>query len=159
LRPPEPAGWPDIGLTLQRHISAISDDDRMLFPNSWPAPSLSTLSNEAVVCYRRGIAALVSGMAHADTMLGAALDADPDFYLAQVGLTVALTVMGAHFAVPTAPTGISRGERQHAEVVRTAFSGSRSHANDLRREHLLEYPGDLLIVWLPALSVWKHAAS
>ena len=32
------------------------------------------------------------------------------------------------------------------------LAGDCRHARDLRREHLLEFPGDLLIVWLPVLS-------
>ncbi len=36
-------------------------------------------------------------------------------------------------------------------LVVTPFAGYQGHATDLRREHLLEYPGDLLIVWLPVL--------
>ena len=46
---------------------------------------------------------------------------------------------------------MSRGERQHVEVVHAALSGDTCRADDLRREHLLEYPGDLLVVWLPAM--------
>jgi hypothetical protein len=36
-------------------------------------------------------------------------------------------------------------------VVAAAFDGDPWHAADLRREHLLDYPGDVLIVWLPAV--------
>ena len=46
---------------------------------------------------------------------------------------------------------MQRGERQHVEIVNTALAGGATHAADLRREHLLEFPGDLLIVWLPVL--------
>ena len=131
----------------------------MLIPTTWPAPDLSTSSNQAIECYRRGIAALVAGIGHADGLLASALVADPDFYLAQLGLSVAVAVMGARFVVPPSATRITRGERQHAEIVRSAFAGALLHANDLRRDHLLEYPGDLLIVWLPSLPLWKHAAT
>ena len=126
-------------------------------PADWPAPELSTTSLDAVICYRRGIAALVAGVAHADALLGAALAADADFYLAQLGLAVALAVMGVHFVPPRSTGALTRGERQHSEIVVATFTGAERHADDLRREHLLEYPGDLLIVWLPSLPVWRRS--
>ena len=46
---------------------------------------------------------------------------------------------------------MTRAERQHREVVHTTLAGDVRHAADLRREHLLEFPGDVLIVWLPVL--------
>jgi hypothetical protein len=126
-------------------------------PEDWPAPELSTTSPDAVIYYRRGIAALVAGVAHADALLGGALAADADFYLAHLGLAVALAVMGARFVPPRSTGVLTRGERQHSEIVVATFTDASQHANDLRREHLLEYPGDLLIVWLPALPVWRRA--
>ena len=45
---------------------------------------------------------------------------------------------------------LTRGERQHQEIIRAALRGDVAHAADLRRVHLLEFPGDVLIVWLPA---------
>jgi hypothetical protein len=129
-----------------------------IIPDSWPAPALTAISSEAIVCYRRGIAALVAGTAYADTLLAAALAADPDFYLSRLGLSVAHTVVGRPFVAPPSTSKITRGERQHAEIVRSTFAGAVRHANDLRREHLLEYPGDLLIVWLPSLASWKVEA-
>lgn len=102
--------------------------------------------------YRDGIAALVSGIANADQLLNAAIAIDPGFVLAHVGLAVSRVVAGGAY-VPSAipPRAICRGERQHAEIVSTMLTGDRRHAADLRREHLVEFPGDLLIVWLPAL--------
>ena len=54
-------------------------------------------------------------------------------------------------ARPTDPSMLSRPERQHCEIVRAAFEGDLERAAELRRTHLLEYPGDVLIVWLPAV--------
>jgi hypothetical protein len=125
-------------------------------PDIWPAPTLSTPSTDAVIHYRRGVAALVAGIAHADALLRGAIAADSDFYLAQIALAVAVAMMGARFVVPRSATTITRGERQHAEIVVATFEGASRHADELRREHLLEYPGDLLIVWLPAAGLRKE---
>jgi hypothetical protein len=128
-------------------------------PDSWPAPTLSTPSTDAKIHYRRGITALVAGIAHADALLGGSVAADGDFYLARLGLAVAMAVMGARFVAPRQTGNLSRGERQHAEIVLATFAGDSRHAADLRREHLLEYPGDLLIVWLPAARLPKVATT
>ena len=124
-------------------------------PNAirWEVPPLSTKSVDAAIHYRDGIAALVSGIANADRLLGAAVELDPGFLLARVGLAVCDVVAGAPYAAPEIPDGVvARGERQHAEIVQTSLCGDGRRATDLRREHLLEFPGDLLIVWLPTLA-------
>ena len=122
-------------------------------PNAivWETPALSTGSVEAVINYREGITALVSGIAHADALLTTAVALDPDFLLARVGLAVCAVVRGERYAPPTTAGTVGRAERQHAEIVATALSGDGARAGHLRREHLLEFPGDLLIVWLPVL--------
>jgi hypothetical protein len=118
----------------------------------WEGPPLSTLSVEASNHYRHGIAALVSGVANSDQLLNAAITIDPGFVLARVGLAVSRVVGGDSYSPSAIPTSdIGRGERQHVEIVTTMLTGDRRHAADLRREHLLEFPGDLLIVWLPVL--------
>jgi len=126
-------------------------------PNAirWEVPLLSTVSVEATIRYRDGITAVVAGIPHADRLLTEALGLDPGFLLAQVGLAVARTVDGAPYSPPgsSGARAVTRGERQHAEVVRTALSNEVVRAADLRREHLVEFPGDLLIVWLPVLAV------
>jgi hypothetical protein len=120
--------------------------------NGWDAPPLSTPSLEAVIHYREGIAALVSGRANADRLLDAAIMLDQRFLLARVGRAVGGVTAGGPYVAPTVPDdGVGRGERQHAEVVATMLGGECGHAFDLRREHLLEFPGDVLIVWLPLL--------
>jgi hypothetical protein len=113
----------------------------------WRAPELSTASDDAAEHYRDGIAALVAGAAHAAAHFDAALVADPTFALAHVAAAVAAR---RPVELPAgAPT--TRGERHHVETARTWLVGDLRHACDLRREHLLEFPGDLLIVTLPLL--------
>jgi hypothetical protein len=117
----------------------------------WPPPSLSTPRREAVTAYQDGVAALVAGAVNAETLLAEALTVDPGFALARVAMSVAGVLAGVPFRpVPTAD-GLSRGERQHLGVVHASFAERPDRAADLRREHLAEFPGDLLIVWLPAL--------
>lgn len=128
-----------------------------MHPDTWAVPTLSTVSTEAKTRYRTGIGGLVAGIVHADALLAMAIEVDPDFYMAQLALSVALAVMGSPFAPPRPAVVLTRGERQHREIVLSTFAGKRRHAKDLRREHLLEYPGDLLIVWLPALRMWREA--
>ena len=71
--------------------------------------------------------------------------ADPLFALAHVAHDV-LAGLPVHV-----PEGAStcRGERQHVETVRAWQRGDLRRAHDLRREHLLEYAGDLFVVVLP----------
>ncbi len=117
----------------------------------WAGPPLSTTSLLAVNHYRDGVAALVSGIATSDRLLGAAVDLDPGFVLAHVARAVSACANGGRYR-PVRSSGVmQRGERQHVEIVNTALAGVATHAADLRREHLLEFPGDLLIVWLPVL--------
>lgn len=111
---------------------------------------LSTPSAEAVERYREGIAALVSGAPHAEHLLDAALAADDGFVLAHVARGVLDVMRGDRYPV-VAAGATTRGERQHAEVVRTLLAEDSVRGRDLRREHLLEFPGDLLIVCLPML--------
>jgi hypothetical protein len=118
---------------------------------TWSTLPLSTTSAEAAVRYRRGIAALVAGISHAEELLAEAVALDPDFFLAHVGVAAAKAAAGEPYAAPGQRGRPLRGERQHGEIVEAALAGDRRRAAHLRREHLLEFPGDLLIVWLPTL--------
>jgi hypothetical protein len=118
----------------------------------WDTPLLSTSSLTAAEHYRDGIAALVSGGAHAGGLLAAAVSCDAGFVLAHVGLAVSRALTGEQYLSPDVPPGaVERGERQHAEIVDAWLRGDVRRAADLRREHLVEYPGDVLVVWLAAL--------
>jgi len=118
----------------------------------WAVPPLGTSVVAAAVRYRDGVAALVAGLPHADRLLADAVACDPAFFLAHVGVGVSrfLTGDGVYLTPTVVPVG--RGARHHGEIVRAWLTDDRRHGADLRREHLLEFPGDLLIVWLPALT-------
>ena len=116
----------------------------------WASYALSSRHPVAVAAYHDGIAALVAGAPFAGTLLRRALILDPDFALAGVGLAVVTALAGDPFVPDGDPARMTRGERQHVEILQTAFGGDGARATDLRRVHLLEFPGDVLIVWLPA---------
>ncbi len=116
----------------------------------WLPPTLSTPSADACRLYRDGIVDLVAQAAHHRSLLRAAVAADPHFHLAHLALAVAEVEAGDPFQVPPHAGRLTRGERQHAEIVSRHLADDVGRCHDLRREHLLEFPGDLLIVWLPA---------
>ena len=120
--------------------------------HDWRTPPLSTTVDLAVASYRRGIAALVAGAAQARTSLQAAVESDPEFHLARVGLAAAAAAEGDDYIQTPAPHTLTRPERHHVEILDALCRGDRVRAMDLRREHLLEYPADLLIVWAPLLT-------
>jgi hypothetical protein len=130
----------------QRCLSTISGMNLHIGP--WRGPALSTASAHATRSYCNGVVALVADAAYAEALLLEATAIDPDFHLAQLALAVARAVGGAPFVAPDLRGALTRGERQHAEIVAATFAGGGGHADDLRREHLVEFPGDLLIVWL-----------
>jgi hypothetical protein len=110
--------------------------------------------DEAARAYGRGVADLVAGIGRASRHLDRAVALDPGFLLAHVGLAVARAGAGPPVDPPEPVRAVSRGERQHAELVVAALAGTPSgmrRAASLRREHLAEYPGDLLVVALPLL--------
>lgn len=131
-------------------MSAGRDGPPAVPGSEWPAPALSTASVEAARSYRDGIATLVAGAPYAAAILERAVAADPGFLLARVGLAVADAVAGRRRSVVRTCAPVTRGERQHDDIVAAVFDGDLGRADDLRRVHLLEYPGDVLIVWLPA---------
>jgi hypothetical protein len=122
-----------------------SDADR------WATPHPSTTSTAALAAYQDGLAALIAGSGHAEVLLRTAVECDPDLLLARVALGVSGVLRGRAYEAPPLPPGATRAERQHAEVVRTTLDGDPARADDLRREHLSEFPGDLLVVWLPSV--------
>ena len=145
----------EAGVTSVADASGRGDDrgsrDGRSAQASWASPLLSTDQPDAIAAYRQGIAALVAGAAHASDLLRDSVGVDPSFFLGQVAVSAAEALDGRPFRSVVATAAVSRGERQHAEIVHAAFAGNASHAADLRREHLIDFPGDLLIVWLPVL--------
>ena len=115
----------------------------------WPAPPLSTTHDDAVDAYRAGVGALVAGLPGADRHLERVVGIDPNFLMGRAALAAAAAMSGSGVHVLGPSDGhVTRGERQHVEIVTATLAGDPRVA-DLRREHLREYPGDLLIVWLP----------
>jgi hypothetical protein len=83
---------------------------------------------------------------------------DPGFALGYAGLAVANDDNGgepgttAH-AITQArrrTRGISRRERQHVAIVDQALTGHLARASGLAREHLLEFPGDVMVLHVVA---------
>jgi len=119
----------------------------------WATPRPSTTDPAALAAYHDGLAALIAGNGHAEVLLRSAVERDPDLLLAGVALGVVGVLGGQVYVAPPLPLATTRAERQHAEVVRTMLDGDVGRAEDLRREHLSEFPGDLLIVWLPTVRI------
>lgn len=124
---------------------ALTDDTK-------PALPLSTSDAGAITAYHRGVAALVAGAPGARRLLEQSVALDPGFFLAAVAAAAAGVVAGQSYAAPAPIRPITRAERHHAEIVGAFCCGDRDRAADLRREHLLDYPADLLVVWAPVLS-------
>jgi hypothetical protein len=142
------AGHPFTG-TFQCPVSEFWHR-RAVLPNSLPgrAPSI-TNSESADSCYRRGIAALVAGAPGARAWLGEAIIIDPQFFLARVAIAAADALDGEPYTPPRPGREVVRFETQHTEIVSCVFAGRHERAADLRREHLVEYPNDMFIIWLP----------
>ena len=138
-----------------RSVSAAATTLGTMRPDAdhWATPVPSTTNTAALAAYHDGLAALIAGSGHAEAMLRAAVDHDPDFLLACVALGVAGVLRRLPYEAGPLPPTATRAERQHAEVVRTTMCGDQAHADDLRREHLSEFPGDLLVVWLPTVGL------
>ena len=79
------------------------------------------------------------------------MEADSRFELARVALAYALTAAGLSAAVPEGDCSSppfrasTRRERQHIEVISLVLSGERERAAVLGREHLREFPHDILV--------------
>jgi hypothetical protein len=125
---------------------------------TWAAPVLTTCEPAAIAAYRQGIAALVAGAANATDLLRDAVGLDPAFFLGQIAVAAAEALDGGPFRTVVASGRVSRGERHHAEIVHACFAGDPNRAADLRREHLVDFPGDLLIVSLPTLVAARRPA-
>jgi hypothetical protein len=113
---------------------------------------VSTRSFASAVAYTRGLDLLLVSSPEAESALRTSVEADPDFELARVALACALVTAdkpaksalcdrsrGSAAIVPT------RRERQHIEVIRLVLSGERYRAAVLGREHLREFPSDILV--------------
>src|SRR5262249_32057514 len=106
----------------------------------WPPPPVASRDRAAVGRYGGAVAALVADAPHAGPLLDEVVAEPPDFALGRAARAVWAAQRGAAFAEPPAAVGLTRGERQHLEVVRTWLAGDVVRAGDLRREHLAEFP-------------------
>jgi hypothetical protein len=113
--------------------------------------TVSTRSAEAAASYSRAVDLLVESSPDAIPLLRVATESDPHFDLARVALACALAAAGMPPEVvrressPRPARASSRRERQHVEVVELVLSGERDRAAVLGREHLREFPRDVLV--------------
>jgi hypothetical protein len=113
---------------------------------------ITTDAAAAAHAYSRGIQLLITSSVDAEGLLRDAVTADPHFALAWVALALAVDARGlaaehrecVDRAATTLP-GATRRERQHIEVIRLVLSGERERAAVLGREHLREFPSDVLV--------------
>jgi hypothetical protein len=113
---------------------------------------ITTDSASAAHAYSRGIQLLIASPVDAEIVLRDALTADPNFALARVALDLALDARGlaaehdeSADQADTTSAGGTRRERQHIEVIRLVLSGGRDRAAVLGREHVREFPKDVLV--------------
>lgn len=113
--------------------------------------AVSTLSDRSAAAYARGVELLMGFSPEAVVVLRAAVESDPHFELAQVALACALAAAGIPAEAPQCDRSplsrraSTRRERQHIEVVRMVLNGERERAAVLGREHLHEFPEDMLV--------------
>jgi hypothetical protein len=111
--------------------------------------AVSTTSLAATVAYARGLDLLLAASPAAVSMLRRALCADPEFELARVALACVLADgrgQAQHLRREgSAGSVATRRERQHIEVIKLVLSGDRRRAAVLGREHLREFPNDVLV--------------
>ncbi|MCU1397167.1 MAG: tetratricopeptide repeat protein 38 family protein [Acidimicrobiales bacterium] len=115
---------------------------------------LSTRSVESATAYSRGVELLVVSSPEATPLLRRAVESDPHFELARAALACALAAGGMPAEAPRcdclspACCPSTRRERQHIEIVRLVLSGERERAAVLGREHLREFPSDIVVAHL-----------
>lgn len=121
---------------------------------------ISTDLAAAARSYSTGLDLLLSSSPDATLALRHATTIDPHFGLAWMALAVATSTEGlateGHRCAARAAanlTGSTRRERQHIEVIRMLLAGDLRRAAVLGREHLREYPTDLLVAH--ALASWS----
>lgn len=113
--------------------------------------TLSTSSTDATHAYVEGVDRLLAAHAAPEEAFDRALAADPRFALAQIGLARSLQLLGR--GAPAQATAararelgasLERRERQHVEALALAVAGQGARALALIREHLAEFPRDVM---------------
>src|SRR5687767_2214080 len=89
----------------------------------WPPPPVASRDRAAVARYEVAVAALVADAPHAAVLLDEAVVEHPDFALGQAARAVWAAHRGVAFVDPEATAVLTRGERQHLDVVRAWLSG------------------------------------
>lgn len=112
--------------------------------------AVSTRSAASAAAYAQGVELLVGLSPEATSLLRTAVRSDPHFELARVALACALAARGMPAEAPRCDCSPScrattRRERQHIEVLRLVLSGERERVAVLGREHLREFPSDILV--------------
>lgn len=121
---------------------------------------LSTTSIEARDAYVRGVDSILSATAGFERHLAAAMDADPQFALAQAalarGLFAVQKVPEARAAIAKArefASSASAREQAHVHTLALAIEGKPVEAMAATREHLAQHPRDAMIL-APATGVF-----
>ena len=118
--------------------------------------AVSTRSKASASAYVQGVDLFIRSSPEAIAVLRAAVDSDRQFQLARVALACALAAASMPDetltcdCVPLSCGPSTRRERQHIEVVRLVLSGDRERATVLGREHLHEFPSDVLVAHMLA---------
>ena len=122
--------------------------------------ALTTDSPHAVESYIRAVDLMLSANAGAETLLDAALDADPDFALAHIARARLCQVQAR---IPEAKEAATRArdlaervtprERGHIETIALVIDGLGAQAMARLDAHVAEYPRDALAL-SPALGVF-----
>ena len=112
---------------------------------------ITTDSAQAAACYVRGLQVLTDSR-EASAMWRAALEVDPSLGVALAALVWSARVDEAPGELLAAledclagPPASTRRERQHMEIIAIAARGDRDRAHALGRDHLREFPEDVLV--------------
>ncbi|HKZ04385.1 MAG TPA: tetratricopeptide repeat protein [Methylomirabilota bacterium] len=116
---------------------------------------LSSSSPRAVDAYRRGVDCVLLAVPGAERAFQDALDADPGFALAAIGLARTHQIFGrldearaAGAAARGLVGGVTRRERRHVEAIGTLLDGNAAGALAAVRAHVAECPRDALVLSL-----------
>ena len=116
---------------------------------------LTTSSTDAAEHYVEAIDAIISQTYGAGPHLGKAVEADDGFAMGHATLALA-SMFGydpvkakGHLGNAHAPaSGISQREQQQLSIIDTWINGNSPHALQLIREHLKDFPRDIVLLRL-----------
>ena len=112
----------------------------------------TTQSAEAIDHYNRGVHSFLGAEPGVETFFQYAIDADPKFALAHVGLAREMQLRGRSDAVKKSlhtafevGQNLSQREQSHLNVSRLLLQGKSAEARSAVYEHVNEWPRDVLI--------------